>query len=155
MFSSLPWACSHLSKLAPALRAASAAGYAFVVPDGPLIPVDRLTPDRPLFSGQHRKHGTNLQVISSPKAKLVWVSEPLLGAVHDLTAARIWGIPGALAAAGLATRSDKGYTAAGEAAITPYRGRNKPAAQKNANRATPGCALPASVPMPSPRPGTS
>jgi DDE superfamily endonuclease len=59
---------------------------------------------------------------------------PLPGAVHDLTAARIWGIVRALAASGLVVLVDKGYI--GEDDIrTPYRGRNKPASQKEANRA--------------------
>ena len=40
---------------------------------------------------KHRKHGMNLQVIASPDGDIVWVSGPLPGAVHDLTAARIWG----------------------------------------------------------------
>ena len=62
------------------------------------------------------------------------MSGPLPGAVHDLTAARIWGIITALAACGLVPLGDKGYL--GEDTIrTPYRGRNKPASQKEANRA--------------------
>jgi hypothetical protein len=55
--------------------------------------------------------------------------------VHDLTAARIWGIVRRLAAAGLIVLADKGYIGAGEPVITPYRGRNKPPSQKAANRA--------------------
>jgi len=34
----------------------------------------------------------NLQVISAPDGEILWVSGPLPGATHDLTAARIWGI---------------------------------------------------------------
>jgi hypothetical protein len=34
-----------------------------------------------------------LQVIATPDGDIVWVSGPLPGAVHDLTAARIWGHP--------------------------------------------------------------
>jgi hypothetical protein len=76
----------------------------------------------------------NLQVIASPGGAIVWVSGPLPGAVHDLTADRIWGIVRELAASGLVMLDDKGYL--GEDCIrTPYRGRNKPAAQKDANRA--------------------
>jgi DDE superfamily endonuclease/Helix-turn-helix of DDE superfamily endonuclease len=82
----------------------------------------------------HRKHGMNLQVIASPDGDIVWVSEPLPGAVHNLTAARIWGIVQALAASGLITLSDKGYHGAGEPVLTPYRGKNKPESQKQANR---------------------
>jgi hypothetical protein len=77
----------------------------------------------------------NLQVISAPGGEIVWVSGPLPGAVHDLTAARIWGIIRQLAAAGLITLADKGYHGAGDPVLTPYRGRNKPASQKDANRA--------------------
>ena len=55
------------------------------------------------------------------------------GATHDLTAARIWGIIRALAASGLVILGDKGYL--GEDCIrTPYRGGNKPASCKEANR---------------------
>jgi hypothetical protein len=77
----------------------------------------------------------NLQVISAPDGEILWVSGPLPGAVHDLAAARIWGIIRELAAAGLIVLADKGYHGAGDPALTPYRGRNKPAAQKEANRA--------------------
>jgi DDE superfamily endonuclease len=94
-----------------------------------------LTADRPFYSGKHRKHGMNLQVIASPAGEILWVSGALPGAVHDLTAARIWGIVRELAAAGLITLADKGYIGAGDPVHTPYRGRNKPASQKDANRA--------------------
>ena len=121
-------------KLRKAVRDAKKAGYAYVVLDGTLIPIDRVAADRPFYSGKHQKHGMNLQVIASPGGDIVWVSGPLPGAVHDLTAARIWGIIQALAASGLVVLGDKGYH--GEDGIrTPYRGRNKPASQKDANRA--------------------
>jgi len=60
--------------------------------DGTLIPIDHLAADRPFYSGKHHRHGMNLQVIAAPDGEIVWVSGPLPGAVHDLTAARIWGI---------------------------------------------------------------
>jgi hypothetical protein len=122
-------------KLALALRAASRAGHAFVVIDGTLIAIDRVAKDRPFYSGKHRRHGMNLQVISSPSGEILWVSGPLPGSVHDLTAARIWGIVGELAAAGLITLADKAYIGAGEHVLTPYRGRGKPEPQKAASRA--------------------
>jgi hypothetical protein len=34
----------------------------------------------------------NLQVIASAEGEILWVSGALPGSVHDLTAARIWGI---------------------------------------------------------------
>lgn len=122
-------------KLAPALHAAKKAGHAFVIIDGTLIAIDRVAKDRPFYSGKHKRHGMNLQVISSPSGEILWVSGPLAGAVHDLTAARIWGIIRELAAAGLITLADKAYISAGEHVLTPYRGRGKPESQKTANRA--------------------
>ena len=93
-------------KLPSALRAATKAGHAFVVIDGTLIPVDRLAADGPFYSGKHKKHGMNLQVIASPDGETLWVSGPLPGAVHDLTAARIWGLVRELAAARLIVLAD-------------------------------------------------
>jgi DDE superfamily endonuclease len=122
-------------KLDAALEAARQAGNAFVVLDGTLIPIDRLAADRPFYSGKHREHGMNLQVIASPEGEILWVSGALPGSVHDLTAARIWGIVRRLAAAGLIVLADKGYIGAGEHVLTPYQGRNKPASQNAANRA--------------------
>jgi hypothetical protein len=122
-------------KLRQALTGAAKAGHAYVVIDGTLIPIDRVAADRPFYSGKHRRHGMNLQVISSPAGDILWVSGPLPGAVHDLTAARIWGILRELADAGLIVLADKGYHGAGDHIRVPYRGRNKPASQKDANRA--------------------
>jgi hypothetical protein len=70
-----------------------------------------------------------------PRPEILWVSGALPGSVHDLTGARIWGIVRELAAAGLIVLADKGYIGAGQHVITPYRGRGKPASQKDANRA--------------------
>jgi hypothetical protein len=69
------------------LREAKKAGYGYVVIDGTLIPIDRVAADRPFHSGKHHRHGMNLQVIATPDGEIVWVSGPLPGAVHDLTAA--------------------------------------------------------------------
>ena len=122
-------------RLGLALGSANKAGHAFVIIDGTLIAIDRVAADRPFYSGKHHRHGMNLQVISAPDGEILWVSGPLPGAVHDLTAARIWGILRALSAAGLTTLADKGYIGAGQHVLVPYRGRGKPASQKTANRA--------------------
>jgi hypothetical protein len=148
-----------LAARAPKLPAAPAAAkkvdYAFVVIDGTLIPIDRVAADRPFYSGKHRRHGMNLQVISSPAGEILWVSGPLPGAVHDLTAARIWGIIRQLAAAGLIVLADKGYIGAGDHVLVPYRGRTSPPPRKPRTPPTPSCVLPANAPTPSSRPGTS
>ena len=122
-------------KLRKALARAKKAEHAYVVVDGTLIPIDRVAADRPFYSGKHRRHGMNLQIIATPDGDIVWVSGPLPGAVHDLTAARIWGILRELAAAGLVVLADKGYTGAADHIRTPYKGKNKPESQKAANRA--------------------
>jgi hypothetical protein len=60
-------------KLRQAVRDAKKAGYAYVVADGTLIPVDRVAADRPFYSGKHKRHGMNLQVIASPGGDILWV----------------------------------------------------------------------------------
>lgn len=121
-------------KLRKAVRDAKNAGYAYVVLDGTLVPIDRVAADRPFYSGKHRRHGMNLQVIASPTGGIVWVSGPLPGSVHDTKAAWIWGVLRELEASGLVTLADKGYHGAAHAR-TPYKGKNKPESQKQANRA--------------------
>jgi DDE superfamily endonuclease len=66
-------------KLPRALAQAKNAGHAHVVVDGTLIPIDRVAADRPFYSGKHRHHGMNLQVISAPDGEILWVSGPLAG----------------------------------------------------------------------------
>src|SRR5512140_1082552 len=121
-------------KLRRALADAKKAGHAYVVLDGTLIPVDRVAADRPFYSGKHRKHGMNLQVIASPDGDILWVSGALPGSVHDKKAEWIWGVLAELEAAGLVTLADKGYRGSTYAKI-PYCGKNKPGSQKEANRA--------------------
>ncbi len=87
-----------------------------------------------LGSPQHKKHGMNLQVIASPAGDILWVSGALPGSVHDKKAEWIWGVLHELEAAGLITLADKGYQGTTWAKI-PYRGKNKPESQKEANRA--------------------
>jgi DDE superfamily endonuclease/Helix-turn-helix of DDE superfamily endonuclease len=122
-------------KLRKALRDAKKAGHAYVVIDGTLIPIDRVAADQPFYSGKHHRHGINLQVSATPDREIVWVSGPLPGAVHDLNAARIWGILRELAASGLIVLADKGYHGAGDHVRIPCKGRSKPESQKVANRA--------------------
>jgi DDE superfamily endonuclease/Helix-turn-helix of DDE superfamily endonuclease len=121
-------------KLRRAVRDAKRTGHAYVVLDGTLIPIDRVAADRPFYSGKHTKHGMNLQVIASPSGDVLWVSGALPGAVHDKKAEWIWGVLAELEAAGLIVLADKGYQGAAHAKI-PYRGKNKPESQKQANRA--------------------
>jgi hypothetical protein len=120
--------------LRAAVRDAKKARHAYVVLDGTLIPIDRVAADRPFYSGKHKKHGMNLQVIASPGGDILWVSGAMPGSVHDKKAEWIWGVLAELEAAGLVTLADKGYQGSTYAKI-PYKRKNKPDSQKQANRA--------------------
>ncbi len=125
-------------KLHTALREARRRRLAYVIIDGTLIATDRIAVDRPFYSGKHRHHGVNLQVIATPDGDILWISGDLPGSTHDTAAARIWQILPALARAGLIALADKGYQGldeAGNHVITPYKGKGKPGSQKAANRA--------------------
>jgi DDE superfamily endonuclease/Helix-turn-helix of DDE superfamily endonuclease len=128
-------------KLRKAVRDAKKAGHAYVAVDGTLIPIDRVAADRPFYSGKHKRHGMNLQVIASPTGDILWVSGALPGSVHDKRAEWVWGVLDELEAAGLITLADKGYQGTTWAKI-PYRGKSKPESQKEANRAHPKLRAP-------------
>ncbi|THA44052.1 IS5 family transposase [Streptomyces sp. A1136] len=118
-------AVNLLAALAPTLTEAvrAASTKAYVILDGTLLPIDRIAADRPFYSGKHKKHGMNVQVIADPKGRLLWASPALAGAVHDVRAAREHGIIEALAEAGITCWADKGYQGAGDTVSLPYRGR--------------------------------
>jgi DDE superfamily endonuclease len=85
--------------LAQAMKAASTRAFALL--DGTLLPIDRIAADRPFYSGKHKKHGMNVQVITGPHGRLLWASPALPGAVHDIKAARTHGIIDALTETGV------------------------------------------------------
>jgi DDE superfamily endonuclease/Helix-turn-helix of DDE superfamily endonuclease len=122
------------AKLTQALRKAKRDGLHYLVLDGTLIHIDRVKADRPFYSGKHRVHGMNVQVIATPDGTILWTSGALPGKSHDLTAARIWGILRELERAGIVTLADKAYQGAEGPVFTPYKGKNKPESQKRANR---------------------
>ena len=121
-------------KLRKAVRDAKRAGHAYVIVDGTLIPIDRVAADRPFYSGKHKRHGMNLQVIASPDGDVLWVSGALPGSVHDKKAEWVWGVLDELEEQGMVTLADKGYQGSNWAKV-PYKGKNKPEPQKDANRA--------------------
>ena len=57
-----------LAKLAPTLEetVTVATTKAFVILDGTLVPIDRIAADRPFYSGKHKRHGMNVQVLTDP-----------------------------------------------------------------------------------------
>ncbi|OEJ49506.1 hypothetical protein BGK72_00390 [Streptomyces agglomeratus] len=73
--------------LTRALREVKArAEYALV--DGTLAECDRVGDARGDYSGKHRRHGVNVQVVTDPGGTIPWISRVLPGRAHDLTAAR-------------------------------------------------------------------
>ncbi|WFB88563.1 MULTISPECIES: transposase family protein [Streptomyces] len=114
-----------LSALAPSLAEAmrTIREKAFVILDGTLLPIDRIAADTPYYSGKHKRHGMNIQVLTDPFGRLLWASPALPGSTHDLTAARQHGIIEALAEAGISCWADKAYQGAGGHVRGPFRGR--------------------------------
>jgi hypothetical protein len=108
-----------LAALAPPLAKAMAVivAKAFVIVDGTLLRIDRVGMgsgrDRPYYSGKHKCHGVNVQVISDAAGRLVWASPALPGARHDMGAARDHGIIDALQEARVKVIADNGYRGSG------------------------------------------
>ncbi|CAM5259398.1 hypothetical protein SALBM135S_02534 [Streptomyces alboniger] len=130
-------AVTVLAAVAPTLEQAvtAASTRAFVILDGTLLPIDRIAADRPFYSGKHKKHGMNVQVITDPFGRLIWASSALPGATHDITAVRTHRVIDALAEAGIKCCADKGYQGAGDTVAVPLRGkhRNLPAGKHAVN----------------------
>lgn len=53
-----------------------------------LAECDRVGGSRADCSHKHRRHGVNVQVVTDPGGRLLWLSPALPGRSHDLTAAR-------------------------------------------------------------------
>jgi DDE superfamily endonuclease len=116
------------------LQAGQAAGWTHVTLDGTLIATDRCRTVNPdtghdlWYSGKHRTHGGNVQIVGDPTGFPVAVSDVEPGSTHDLTAARVTGFLGALHSAaallGLPALADKGYDGAGAGVLTPTKGGN-------------------------------
>jgi hypothetical protein len=71
-----------------------------------------------------------------PRGDTRWVPGALPGPVHDKKAEWTWGVLAGPQAAALVTLAGKGHPGS-TYAKTPYRGKNKPEPQKQANRAHP------------------
>ncbi len=117
-----------LAAAAPSLTEAmrTARAKAFVILDSTLVPIERIggSKDRRYYSGNHKRHGVNVQVLADPHGELIWLSPALPGSVHDLKAARTHGLIDALTRSVVATLADKGYPGARGAVGVPFYGRN-------------------------------
>ena len=106
-------------------------GWSHVNLDGTLIETNRCAARNDnghdtWYSGKHKKHGGNVQVLCDPSGFPVWTSPVEPGSTHDITAARTHALPALYpaAAAGLPTLTDKGYTGAGIGIQVPTKGHN-------------------------------
>jgi hypothetical protein len=113
--------------LAQAIEVASR--KAFVILDGTLLRIDRVGMasghDQAFYSGKHKAHGLNVQVIADPIGRLAWISPPLPGARHDMGAAREHGIIDALTAHEIPAAADTAYQGAGPTVAVPQRRRQR------------------------------
>lgn len=118
-------AVEALAALAPSLDEAMTTirAKAFVILDGTLLPIDRIAADTPYYSGKHKRHGMNVQVLTDPFGRLLWASPALPGSTHDLNVARQHRIIEALADADLKCWANKAYQGAGGSVRVPFRGR--------------------------------
>jgi hypothetical protein len=76
------------------LLAAKAAGHSHVIVNGTLIHTDRVRAPGPTagvdmwWSGKHKAHGGNIQVVSAPDGWPLWTSDVRPGREHHTTAVR-------------------------------------------------------------------
>jgi hypothetical protein len=120
----------HAPELDQVLAAGQSAGWAFVCLDGTLFETSRIhdpsdeSPGDQWYSGKHRRHGGNIQVVTDPTGFPIWTSPVEPGSTHDIIAARNHCLGQLYAAArtGLPTLTDKGYAGVGIGIHTPFKG---------------------------------
>jgi hypothetical protein len=120
------------------LRALREADPDYVLLDGTLAECDRVGDSRADFSQKHRRHGVNVQVVTDPAGRLLWISPALPGRAHDLTAARTHRIIRVCERQGIPVLADRAYMGAGPWVTTSFRrppGRDLTPTQQTVNRA--------------------
>jgi hypothetical protein len=120
----------HAPDLSTALERAAAAGYTHLNLDGTVIRTDRVAAPGPngadlWWSGKHKHHGGNVQVVSAPDGWPIWVSPARPGREHDATCARTHGLVTALnrlaTTLDVPTLTDLGYENAGDGFRHPVK----------------------------------
>ncbi|WP_326782814.1 transposase family protein [Streptomyces sp. NBC_00151] len=128
-----------LADRAPGLmRSLREADPDYVLLDGTLAECDRVGDSRADFSQKHRRHGVNVQLVTDPAGRLLWISPTLPGRTHDLTAARTHRIIRICERQGVPILADRAYMGAGPWVTTPHGrppGRDLTPTQQTVNRA--------------------
>ncbi|WP_406326587.1 transposase family protein [Streptomyces sp. NBC_00203] len=120
------------------LRALREANPEYVLLDGTLAECDRLGDGRADYSAKHRRHGVNVQVVTDPHGRVLWLSPALPGRSHDLAAARAHRIIRICERQGVPILADRAYIGAGAWMTTPARrpaGGELTLTQQTVNRA--------------------
>jgi hypothetical protein len=129
---------AHAPDLQEVLDAVRTAGLSHVNLDGVVIATDQVKTPGPhgadlWWSGKHKHHGGNIQVISAPDGWPLWTSQVRPGREHDMTCARTHGI----IAADLTGLADLGYEGAADILRVPIKktpGRTLTDDQKTYNK---------------------
>ncbi|WP_458244314.1 transposase [Streptomyces sp. MAI_2237] len=93
----------------------------FVLLDGTLAECNRVGDGRANNSSKHKRHGVNVQVVTDAAGEILWLSPPLPGRTHDLTAARTHKILQICARQGVLILADMAYIGAGDWVTTAKR----------------------------------
>src|SRR5882757_6901805 len=113
-----------LAEQAPGLlKALREADPDFVLLDGTFAECDRVGDGRADYSHKHRRHGVNVQVVTNPAGRLLWLSPALPGRAHDLTAARTHRIIRICEHQGIPILADLAYQGGGPWASTGIKDR--------------------------------
>lgn len=120
------------------LRALRETSPDYVLLDGTLSECGRVGDSRADYSHKHRRHGVNVQVVTDPAGRLLWISPALPGRAHDLTASCAHRIIRICERQGAPVLADRAYMGAGSWVTTPLRrppGRELTPTQQTVNRA--------------------
>lgn len=88
-----------------------------------LAECDRVGDGRADYSHKHRRHGVNVQVVSDPCDRLLWLSPALPGRARDLTAARTHQIIRICERQGVPVLAELAYQGGGPWLTTGIKGR--------------------------------
>ncbi|MGI5412693.1 transposase family protein [Streptomyces chartreusis] len=120
------------------LRALRETDPDYVLLDGTLAECDRVGDSRADNSHKHRRHRVNVQVVTDPAERLLWISPTMPGRAHNLTAAHAHRIIRICERQGVPSLADRAYMGAGPWATAPLRrppGRDLTPTQQTISRA--------------------